>query len=50
MHYTLIIWTAFYGWAVFGHLPDLWTWVGAAIIIATGLYMANRERMLNRQG
>jgi drug/metabolite transporter (DMT)-like permease len=50
MHYTLIIWAAFYGWAVFGHLPDLWTWVGAAIIIATGLYMANRERMLNRQG
>ena len=48
MHYTLIIWATLYGWLLFGHLPDMWTWVGAAIIIATGLYIMNRERMLRR--
>ena len=46
VHYTLIIWGTFYGWAVFGQLPDGWTWLGASIIIATGLYIIHRERQL----
>lgn len=49
MHYTLIIWATFYGWTVFGQLPDVWTGFGAAIIVATGLYIMNRERMLRKQ-
>lgn len=44
VQYTLLIWGTFYGWAVFGQLPDLWTWVGALIIVATGIYTLNRER------
>jgi S-adenosylmethionine uptake transporter len=48
VHYTLMIWGTFWGWLVFGQLPDLWTWVGAAIIIATGLYILQRERQLAR--
>jgi len=31
------------GYFMFGHLPDLWTWVGVAIIISSGLYIAYRE-------
>ncbi len=50
MHYTLIIWATLYGWLLFGQLPDMWTWVGAAIIVATGLYIMNRERRLKRHG
>lgn len=50
MHYTLIVWATLYGWLLFGQLPDMWTWVGAAIIVATGLYIMNRERRLKRQG
>lgn len=50
MHYSLIIWGTFWGWLVFDQLPDLWTWVGAAIIIATGLYLIHRERKLAIQG
>ncbi len=46
MHYTLIIWGTFWGWLVFDQLPDRWTWIGAAIIVATGLYIINRERKL----
>ena len=30
VHYSLIIWGTFYGWLVFGQLPDGWTWFGAA--------------------
>jgi len=48
VHYTLILWGTFYGWVVFGHLPDFWTWTGAAIIVATGLYTLRREYIVNR--
>lgn len=42
--YTMILWATFYGFAMFGDLPDLWTIVGAGILIATGLYSFYRER------
>jgi hypothetical protein len=29
-------------------LPDRWTWLGAGIIVATGLYIMHREWMLGR--
>ncbi len=45
LHYTLIIWGTGWGWLVFHQLPDLWTWVGAAIIVASGLYTLRRERL-----
>lgn len=46
IQYTILIWGTFYGWAIFDHLPDFWTLLGAAIIIATGLYTLNRERLV----
>ena len=49
VHYSLIIWGTFYGWLVFDQLPDLWTWIGAAIIVATGLYIMHREWTLARK-
>ncbi|WP_380058972.1 DMT family transporter (plasmid) [Falsihalocynthiibacter sp. SS001] len=45
VHYSLLIWGTFYGWLVFNQLPDLWTWVGALIIVATGIYTLHRERI-----
>ncbi len=48
VHYSLIIWGTFYGWLVFDQLPDRWTWLGAAIIVATGLYILDREWKLAR--
>lgn len=45
VQYSLLLWGTFYGFAVFGQLPDFWTWVGAAIIVVTGLYTLNRERV-----
>jgi len=36
------------GYLVFGQVPDHWTLVGAAIVIATGLYLLHRERATAR--
>ena len=46
--YVLILWSVLFGWWGFGELPDLYTIAGAAIIIATGLYIFGRERVAAR--
>jgi len=33
------------GWIVFGDAPDVWTLTGAAIVIASGVYLVHRERI-----
>jgi drug/metabolite transporter (DMT)-like permease len=43
--YSSVLWAAFYGWVIFGEWPDLWTWVGASLIIGSGLYIFHRERV-----
>ncbi len=50
VQYTLMIWGTFYGFVVFNQLPDLWTWIGAAIIIASGLYTLWREYRVKQVG
>jgi drug/metabolite transporter (DMT)-like permease len=44
--YTQLVWATGLGWAIFGDLPDGWTLLGAAIIVASGLYVFHRERRL----
>ncbi|EBU8131988.1 DMT family transporter [Salmonella enterica subsp. enterica] len=44
--YLQMIWMILSGFLVFGQLPDLWTLVGAGIIVASGLYIVQRERRL----
>jgi drug/metabolite transporter (DMT)-like permease len=44
--YTMIVWAVLFGYAVFGDLPSIATLVGAAIIVAAGLYIFLREREL----
>lgn len=34
MEYTALIWSALIGWIFFKEVPNIWVWVGAAIIIA----------------
>lgn len=43
MQYSQILWAAVYGLLFFGELPDFATVLGAAIIIASGLYIVLRE-------
>ncbi len=42
--YGQLIGAVAFGYLVFGNLPDLMTWIGAAIIVACGIYIVHRER------
>lgn len=44
MQYLEIISATIFGWWIFGDFPDLLTWIGAGIIIASGVYVFHRER------
>ncbi|WP_299840735.1 DMT family transporter [uncultured Jannaschia sp.] len=43
MQYSQILWAALYGWLIFDETIDGGTGLGAAIIIASGLYIVFRE-------
>jgi len=43
MQYSQIVWAAGYGALFFGERLDLWTAIGALIVIASGLYILVRE-------
>ncbi|MDE1156955.1 MAG: DMT family transporter [Neorhizobium sp.] len=45
LQYTLLIWAVILGWLFFGDLPDPQTWVGAAIIIGSGLFIFHRAKV-----
>lgn len=42
LQYTLLIWAVILGWLFFGDLPDTQTWIGAGIIIGSGLFIFHR--------
>jgi len=42
--YQQILYMALFGYLVFGSVPDKAVWIGAAIVIASGLYLFARER------
>ena len=46
--FSRLIFTSALGWLMFGEIPDLWTWVGGAIIVTTTVYIARREAILMR--
>ena len=41
--YLLLVWAVFYGFVLFGTLPDGLTMVGALIVVGSGLYVIWRE-------
>ena len=45
LEYTALLWSLGIDLALWGVLPDALTWLGAAIIIASGLYLIRRERV-----
>lgn len=47
--YSEMVATATLGYIVFGDFPDGWTWLGIAIIVGSGVYIALRERALGRR-
>lgn len=49
MDYSSLVWATLYGWLLFGMLPISATWIGAPLIIASGLYIVWREHRLSRR-
>lgn len=47
--FVKLLWAALIGFAVFGEVPSPWTWVGAAIIFASTLYLTYREAAIRRE-
>jgi len=43
--YTAMIWAIGLGFTVFGHLPDAWSVGGMAVIVASGMFLAARQRL-----
>jgi len=48
MDYTSLIWASLFGFILFDQLPSAWTWLGAPVIIGSGLIILWREHRLNR--
>lgn len=40
--YTALVWATLLGWLVWGTLPGVWVYAGAALIVASGLYLIFR--------
>ena len=45
LEYTALVWGVLFDLTFWGVLPDAITWVGAAIIVASGLYLIRREKV-----
>ena len=49
LEYTGLVWVIGWDLLLWGVLPDRMTWIGAAIIVASGLYLLHRERVKRAQ-
>lgn len=48
MDYTALLWATLLGWLLFDTLPTTATWIGAPLIVASGLYIVWREHIRRR--
>ncbi|MDF1748522.1 MAG: DMT family transporter [Alphaproteobacteria bacterium] len=46
-NFTLLVWATIMGYVVFNNLPDMWTLIGGAVVVCSGLYTIYRERKRN---
>jgi drug/metabolite transporter (DMT)-like permease len=47
--YSALLVAAIFGFAIWGQIPDHFVWLGAAIVVASGLYILHRETVRRRQ-
>ncbi len=47
--YLQLLWATLLGYYVFTEVPDAWTWIGGAIILASATYIARREARLRKR-
>ncbi|MEI7610024.1 MAG: DMT family transporter, partial [Rhodospirillaceae bacterium] len=49
-NYSAILWATLFGWLIWGDLPDRWVLLGAAVVIASGLFIVLRETRAENAG
>ncbi|MHA1570982.1 MAG: DMT family transporter, partial [Alphaproteobacteria bacterium] len=49
LDFTRLPFAALIGYLAFAELPDMWTWIGAGVIVASSVYIAHREAQLRRR-
>jgi drug/metabolite transporter (DMT)-like permease len=49
MDYSQLIWATLWGWLFFSQLPPATTWLGAPLVVASGLIIAWREQVRHRR-
>ena len=47
--YASILYTSALGLLLWGEIPDAWSWLGIAVIVASGLYVWHREAQTGRR-
>ena len=47
--YSALLWSIIFGFLIWGHLPSIWVYAGGAFIIASGVYMIQRESKLKAE-
>ncbi|MBW8638298.1 DMT family transporter [Hoeflea sp. WL0058] len=50
LDYTALIWATALGWFIWGEVPDPVTYLGAVVIISSGVFVIVREYMTHRSG
>ncbi len=49
-NYSAILWATLFGYLIWGDLPDRWVILGAAVVIASGLFIVFRETRRGKAG
>jgi drug/metabolite transporter (DMT)-like permease len=47
-HYVQLLWGTLFGIAIFSTVPDVWTALGASLIVMSGLFLIYREHVRHR--
>jgi drug/metabolite transporter (DMT)-like permease len=48
-HYVQLLWGTLFGIVIFSTVPDVWTGLGASIIVMSGLFLIYREHVRHRE-
>jgi drug/metabolite transporter (DMT)-like permease len=49
LDFTRLVFASAIGYLAFAEAPDSWTWIGAAVIVSSSVYIARREAVLRRR-
>ncbi len=49
IQFLQLVWATLLGLMVFGEQPEIWTWVGGGMIVASATYIAHREGRAKKQ-